>query len=192
MAASSSAPQPAVLLAHLERDLGEFTGAKGAMKPETGFEFSLLQFDDRPEDDVTATITFGLSVHVLTQRDGRERRQELVLLLRSPFDEDALEIAANIGRYVLEEHVALAEGETIRMPIQTGGRLDRLVVAPPAEFPDRFARCDEFDPPADFVWLLPFASSEHHVVAEHGWRDLVDELRAQGQSPYDLLRETVL
>lgn len=162
------------------------------MRPQTGLEFSLLQFDDRPEDGVTATVTFGLSVHILTQQDGRERRQELVLLLCSPFDEDALEIATNIGCYVIAEHVALAEGETIRMPLQDGGRLDRLVVAPPAEFPNRLARCDTFDPPVDFLWLLPFASSEHHLVAEHGWRDLVDELRAQGQSPHDLLRETVL
>ena len=182
----------ATLLDHLERDLGEFTGAKGAMKPETALGFSLLQFDDRPEDDVTATVTFGVSIHLLTQRDGRERRQELLLLLRTPFDEDALQIAANIGRYVLDEHVALAEGETIGMPPQAGGRLDRLVAAPPAAFAERFARCNEFDPPVDFVWLLPFAASEHHLVAEHGWRDLVDELRTQGLSPYDLLRDVVL
>jgi hypothetical protein len=192
MARRGEASPAAILLHHLERDLGEYTGAKGAMEPESDLGFSLLQFEDRPEDGVTATVTFGLSVHVLTQRDGREGRQELVVLLHSPFDEDALQIAANIGRYVLDEHVALAEGETIGMPAQAGGRLDRLVATPPAAFPERFARCRDFDPPVDFAWLLPFATTEHHLVAEHGWRDLIDELRTQGQSPYDLLRDVVL
>jgi hypothetical protein len=192
MARRGEASPAATLLDHLERDLGEYTGARGAMEPETNLGFSLLHFEGKPEEGVTATVTFGLSVHVVTQRDGRERRQELVLLLRSPFDEDALQIAANIGRYVLDEHVALAEGETIGMPTQAGGRLDRLVAAPPAAFAERFARCNELDPPVDFIWLLPFAASEHHLVAEHGWRDLVDELRTQGQSPYDLLRDVVL
>jgi Suppressor of fused protein (SUFU) len=188
----SSAPRAAVLLTHLERDLGEFTGANAAMKPETDLDFSLLQFDDRPESGVTATVTFGVSVHMLTGRDSRERREELVVLLQRPFDHEALDMAANIGRYLLDEHVALAEGETIRMPAQGGGRLDRLVAALPDPFPDRFARCDEFDPPIEFVWLLPFAQSEHHLVAEHGWRDLLDEVRAHGHSPYDLLRNVVL
>jgi hypothetical protein len=181
-----------VLLAHLERDLGEFTGDKGAMKPETDLDFSLLQFDDRPDAGVTATVTFGLSIHVLRARDGRERREELVLLLERAFDADAMELAANIGRYVLAEHVALAEGETVGTPAQAAGQLDRLAVASPEPFPTRFTRCDEFDPPVDLVWLLPFAASEHHVVAEHGWRDLLDALRTRGQSPYDLRRDVVL
>jgi hypothetical protein len=53
------------------------------------------------------------------------------------------------------------------------GALDRLVVALPEPFPDRFARCDEFEPPVELLWFLPFAASEQHIVTDHGWRELL-------------------
>ena len=93
---------------------------------------------------------------------------------------------------LLDEHVALVEGETVGMPGQAGSALDRLVVAAPQPFAPRFARCDDADPAVEIVWLLPFAPSEHHIVAEHGWRDLLQHIRAIGASPYDLLRPVVL
>jgi hypothetical protein len=181
-----------ILLEHVERDLGEYTGAKGMAGPESELGFSLLQFEDRPESDVTATITLGLSAHVLRGRDGGDRREELIVLLRQEFDEAALQLAANIGSYVLEEHIALIEGETASMPKQPGSVLDRLAVARPEPFSARLARCDSFDPPVEFVWLLPFASSEHHIVAEHGWSDLLHWIRNGSQDPYDLGRNVVL
>lgn len=188
----SSAPRAGVLLEHLERDLGEFTATKGAMNAETGLDFSLLQFDDRPDSGVTATVTFGVSVHVLGGRDGSERREELIVLLRRSFDQEALEIAANIGQYLLDEHIALVEGETISMPPQRGSRLDRLVATSPVPLPGRFARCNQFEPPVDLVWLLPFAESEHHIVAEHGSRDLLRWIGERRESPYDLRRTPVV
>jgi Suppressor of fused protein (SUFU) len=184
-------PQAEAVLKHFERDLGEFAGA-GVMKPETDLDFSLLQFDDRPEDGVTATVTFGLSIHVLNGRDAVQRREELILLLQRDFDGQALDAAANIGRYLLDEHVALVEGETVGMPGQADSTLDRLVVAAPEPFAPRFARYDDADLAVEIVWLLPFAPSEHHIVAEHGWRDLLQHIRAIGASPYDLLRPVVL
>jgi hypothetical protein len=72
------------------------------------------------------------------------------------------------------------------------GTLDRLVVALPEPFPDRFARCDEFEPPVELLWFLPFAASEQHIVTDHGWRELLHWIRERGESPYDLDRTTVL
>lgn len=175
------------LLGCLETELGECRTARW----DSDLPFSVLQFDDQPELDVTATLTFGIFTHVLTGPDGVERRQELMVLLRRGLDEEALQIAANVGAYVIEEHVALAEGETVGMP-QRDGNLDRLIVARPDPFPETFGRCDDFAPPVEFAWLLPFAGSEHHIVAEHGWRDLLHWIRARGLDPYDLARPVVL
>ena len=184
-------PPGDVLLDHLERDLGEFRG-RGLAEPETSLDFSLFQFDDRPEDGVTTTVTFGISTHVLTGRDGSERRQELLLALRADLDDAALDIAANIGAYVVDRHVALLEGETMRTPTEEDLKVDMLVAATPAPFPSRLSVCPEFEPPVEIVWLLPFAESEHHIVAEHGWRDLLHWLRERRLDVYDLARETVL
>jgi hypothetical protein len=179
------------ILEHLERDLGEYTG-RGVARPESSLGFSLLQFDDRPDLGVTATVTLGVSAHLLQGSDGHDRREELMLLLRREFDEVALQIAANVGSYALEEHIALAEGETMGVPKEGDGGLDRLVVARPEPFSDRLARCDDLEPPVEFVWLLPFAESEHHIVAEHGWRDLLHWVREREFDPYDLRRQVVL
>jgi hypothetical protein len=176
------------LLGCLEKELGKCRTAKW----DSDLPFSVLQFDDQPEPDLTTTLTFGISTHVLSGRDGFERRQELMVLLRRGLDEEALQIAANVGAYVIDAHVALAEGETVRMPRRRDGNLDRLVVAPPDPFPEEVGRCDEFDPPVELVWLLPFAGSEHHIVAEHGWRDLLHWMRERELDPYDLSRPVVL
>jgi hypothetical protein len=54
----AEAVESKVILEHVARDLGEYSG-RGVAKPESGLEFSLLQFDDQPNPGVTATITFG-------------------------------------------------------------------------------------------------------------------------------------
>jgi hypothetical protein len=65
-------------------------------------------------------------------------------------------------------------------------------VARPDPFPKTFGHCDEFEPPVVFVWLLPFAGNEHHIIAEHGWRDLLYWARERELDPYDLGRPLVL
>jgi hypothetical protein len=186
-----SNPETQVLLEHLERDLGAYTG-RGAARPETKLPFSLLQFDDRPRPQVTATVTFGVSAHVLRDREGENHRLELLVLLDRTVDEEALDIAANVGVYLLDEHVALLEGETVAMPQQSGSRLDTIVAATPDPFPARLASCERCDPPVEVIWLLPFARSESHLVVEHGWRDLLEALSDQGHAPWDLMRPAVL
>jgi len=179
------------VLEHLERDLGEYSG-QGVAKPESGLGFSLLQFPDRPSPGVTATVTFGISTHLLRARDERDRREELLVLLREEFDETALQIAANVGSYALAGHTALSEGETVAMPKDRDSDLDRLVVARPDPFPDRLARCDDFEPPVEFFWLLPAAGSEDHMVVDHGWRELLAWIRKRGEDPFDLRRAAIL
>jgi hypothetical protein len=179
------------VLEHLERDLGQYTG-QGVAKPESGLGFSLLQFADRPSPGVTATVTFGLSTHLLRARDGGDRREELLVLLREEFDEMALQIVANVGSYALGEHIALSEGETVGMPKDRDSDLDRLVVARPEPLPDQLARCDDFEPPVEFFWLLPSAGSERHMVVEHGWRELLAWIDKRGEDPYDLRRAAIL
>jgi hypothetical protein len=34
-------------------------------------------------------------------------------------------------------------------------------------------RFGDADPPLEVVWLLPFHESEHHVISQHGWRELM-------------------
>jgi hypothetical protein len=179
------------LLEHLERDLGRY-GGRGVTRPESDLAFSLLQFDDRPEPAVTATVTFGVSTHLLRDADGNDHRQELLLLLRRDADDTALQIAANVGSYVVDGHVGLLEGETVAMPAATASALDTLVAAGPEPFPARFARCEHFTPPLELIWLLPFAMSEWHLVVEHGWRELFLVLRRRGEAPWDLGRATVM
>jgi hypothetical protein len=185
-----SNPESQVLLEHLERDLGAYTG-RGAARPESKLPFSLLQFHDRPAPQVTATVTFGVSTHVLVGGDGKNHHQELLVLLDRAADEEGLHIAANVGVYLLDEHVALLEGETIAMPRQSESRLDTIVAATPDLFPARLATCERCDPPVEFIWLLPFAKSESHLVVEHGWRDLLKALGDRGHAPWDLTRPAV-
>jgi hypothetical protein len=182
-------PQADLLLAHLERDLGPYTG-RGVARPEWELDFSVLRFADRPEPGVSATVTLGLSAHVLEGSDRRPRRQELLVALRSELDESALEIAANVGAYVLDRHVAVLEGESIALPppARDDSRLDTLFCAQPEPFP-RLARCGDG---VEVVWLLPCARAELHIATEHGVPDLLHWIREGGEDPYDLGRTPVL
>ena len=174
----------------LERDLGPYRG-RGVAKPEWDAEFSVLQFDDRPVHDVTASVTFGIGSHVLTGSDGVDRRQELLVILRRAFDETAITLAAGIGSYLVDEHVALLEGETVRAPRELGVTM-MLVGAPPDRFMPGIVRFGDAEPPLEVVWLVPFHESEHHVISQHGWRDLMRLLDERELDPFDLAREALL
>lgn len=191
MTNAQEVPQAAVLLGHLERDLGAFAG-DGVLARDWELQFSALQFPDRPERGVTATVTFGVSKHVLEGADRRPRRQELLVTLRGALDDTALDVVANVGAYVLERHVALLAGESIAMPPAGDSQLDALVAAMPEPFPPRLARCDGIDDGVEIVWLLPCSRPELHVAVEHGVDDLLRHIRERGEDPYDLARTPVL
>ena len=163
------------MLQWLEGELGPYRG-RGVAKPDWEAEFSVLQFDDRPAQGVTASITFGIGSHVLTGADGIKRRQELLVTLRRALDETAITLAAGIGSYLVDEHVALLEGETVRAPRELGVTM-MLVGACPAWFMPGILRFGDADPPLEVVWLVPFHESEHHVVSRHGWRELATPSR---------------
>ena len=95
--------------------------------------------------------------------------------------------------YGIGEHVVVGSDarETIRLPVELDRELDLLVAAAPEPFPARFARCRSFEPPIEIVWLVPFAGGEHHIVAEHGWRDLLHWLRERELDVYDLRRPSL-
>ena len=139
---------------------------------------------------MTACATFGVSTHALAARDGSTYRHEVLVFLRD--GEAALQICANIGAYLLDEHVGLLEGETMAMHLEADAALDRLVVAAPDPPYAHLGRCDELDEPVELVRLLPFAQSEHHVVIEHGWRELLRWLDEYGYDSYDLNRGTII
>ena len=181
----------AVLMDHLERFLGEFSG-RGTAEPEWNVPFSVLQFDDVPEREVTTLVTFGISNHLLVGSDEGERRQEVLLSMRKQYDDVSVEIAVSIGAYLVDRHVALLEGETVAIPAELRGSLDRLVVARPDHIDSGLARCEGFQPPVDVLWLLPFAPDESHVAIEHGWRDLLAWLRSSEADPYDLRRPSLV
>lgn len=191
MTAGGEMPEAEVLLGHLERDLGPYTG-RGVGTRDWDLPFSLLQFPDRPRSGVDATVTFGVSTHVFEGGDGRPRRQELLTTLLSELDAAAVDIAANVGGYVLERHVALLEGESIAMPTRAGSRLDALVATRPEPFPDRLARCEDVEGGVEIVWLLPCARTELHITKEHGVPDLLRAIGERGEDPYDLARTPVL
>jgi len=122
----------AVLMDHLERFLGEFSG-RGTAEPEWNVPFSVWQFDDVPEREVTSLVTFGISDHLLVGSDEGERRQEVLLSMRKQYDDVSVEVAVSIGAYLVDRHVALLEGETVdgdssraaRLPRPTGSRPPR-------------------------------------------------------------------
>ena len=104
----------------------------------------------------------------------------------------AVDLAVSVGGYLLDRHVALVEGEVVAMPEELHGSLDRMIVALPAHLSDALARCDDFEPPVEIVWLLPFAADESHVAIEHGWRAPFDWLRDEGGDPYDPSRTSLV
>jgi len=176
-----------VLMDHLERSLGEFSG-RGTAASEWNIPFSVWQFDDVPEQDVTTLVTFGISAHLLVGSDQAEHRQEVLVSMRTQFDDESVDIAVSIGAYLLDRHVALLEGETVAIPAELRGSLDRMVVARPDHIDPELARCEGFEPAVELLWLLPFAPDESHVAIEHGWRDLLAWLRSSEADPYDLRR----
>jgi hypothetical protein len=187
------------LLDHLEAGLGGDRWM--TYEADREIPFTIFAAPDRPADGVTTTFSFGISQHVLAGQDGSDRSQELLISLRRDLDDAALQIVANIGVYILDRHVALLEGETIRLPAPAEAiglpardepRLDWLVAAPPVPFAPSFATFAEASPPIELVWLLPFAEIEHHVVVEHGWRDLLRWLEEKELDPYDLRRAAVV
>jgi hypothetical protein len=177
-----------VLLQWLEGALGPYRG-RGVAEPEWNAD-SVLQFDDRPAQGVTASITLGIGSHVLIGADRIERRQELLVTLRRALDETAITLAAGIGSYLVDEHVALLEGETVRAPHELGVKM-MFVGASPGWFISGIARFGDSDPPLEVVWLVPFHESEHHVVSQHGWRELLRLFDEYDLDPFDLAREAV-
>jgi hypothetical protein len=97
-----------------------------------------------------------------------------------------------VGTYLLDRHVALIEGETVAIPAELRGSLDRMVVARPDHIDAELGVCDALDPSVEILWLLPFAPDESHVAIEHGWRDLLDWLHSSGADPYDLGRPSLV
>ena len=145
-----------------------------------------------PEPGVTTLVTFEISEHILVAADGTEHRQELLLSLRKQFDAASVDIAVSVGAHLLDRHIALVEGESVAIPAELRGSLDRMVVARPDHIDPELAPCDGFEPPVEIVWLLPYAADESHVAIEHGWRDLLDWLRSSGADPYDLARPSLV
>lgn len=186
----SEPTEGSALMDHLERALGPFSG-RGVAAPEWELPFSVWAFDDRPEQGVTAHVTFGISTHLLTGSDGTERRQELLLTLRPRWDETAVDIAANVGAYLLDRHVALLEGETVGIPLDLGTGIDRLLATRPLPFAPPFGRCEAFEPPVELIWLVPFAAAETHIATDHGVRELLDLLEEAGADAYDLARRPI-
>jgi Suppressor of fused protein (SUFU) len=92
---------------------------------------------------------------------------------------------------LVDEHVALLEGETVRAPRELGVTM-MLVGAPPDRFMPGIVRFGDADPPLEVVWLLPFHESEHHVISQHGWRELMRLLDERELDPFDLAREALL
>jgi Suppressor of fused protein (SUFU) len=179
-----------VVLRWLERELGPYRGG-GVAKPEWDAQFSVLQFQDRPTDGVTVSVTFGIGAHVLVGADGVGRRQELLVALREAFAETAITLVAGVGSYLLDDHLALVEGETIRAPHELGVEM-MLVAARPDAVAPRLVRFDEVEPPLELAWLLPFHEIEYHVVVGHGWPDLLALLAERGLDPFDLERRAVV
>ena len=182
-------PGSGALLDHLEGSLGSYAG-KGVVEPEWNVPFSVLRFEDVPEEGVGTHVTLGLSDHVLVGADGKKRRQELLLSVRQP--ELALDLAVSVGMYVLERPVALLEGEIVNIPVELRGSLTQMVAARPDHVDPALARCDVMEHPVEVVWLLPFAADESHVPTAHGWRALLAWIREEGADPFDVERPSLV
>ena len=137
------------LLPHFERSLGRFKG-EGTAEPEWNVPFSAFRWRDAPHAGVDVLVSFGLARHLLA-----DRRQELLLALRRAWEDVALSILVSIGAYLLERHIPLGVGETVRVPPELETPVDTLVVSSADELVSGLGVCGDYDPPIEVVWLVP-------------------------------------
>jgi hypothetical protein len=144
------------LLPHFERFLGVYDG-EGVAEPEWNVSFSAFRWRNTPEHGVNTTVSFGLARHLF-----EGRRQELLLALRRTWDEAALSLIASIGTYLLDRHVPLNVGETVRIPPPLAAAAQRLLVSPADELVSGVGLCREYEPPVEVLWLRPDATGDHY------------------------------
>jgi hypothetical protein len=142
------------LLPHYERFLGPFSG-HGVLEPEWNAPFSALRWRGVIEADVDVVATLGVGRHVLNGR-----RQEILVALRSVWEDVALPIVASVGTYVVDRHAPLNVDEVIAIPAELGTPADALVVASADALVQDLGLCREYEPPIEILWLVPRATRD--------------------------------
>lgn len=137
------------LLPHYERFLGPFSG-DGVFEPEWNVPFSTLRWRGVIAEDVDVVTTLGLGRHVLSGR-----RQEILVALRSVWEDVALPIVASVGAYVVDRHAPLNVDEVIAIPPELATPLDALAVASADLLVQGLGLCRDYEPPIEILWLLP-------------------------------------
>jgi len=114
-----------------------------------------------PEPGVNTLVSFGLGRHLL---DGR--RQELLVALRPRWDDVALSIVASSGMYVLDRHLPLNAGETIRIPTELETPVQMLVVVSADELAAGLGQCRAYRPAIEVLWLRPHAAHDRYELGD--------------------------
>lgn len=166
------------LLAHIERHLGPMDEGAGIVKGRRQ-PFSIIRVGE-------SWITWGISLHVL-ELDGQDVAQEIVLTVDDElFARGAL---LTIGKHVVKHHEGLPAGQTHGLRgFDKSSAIDGAVCVPDERLPP----FEDADPPVTFVRLMPISTAELHLVHEHGWRALLDELERAGADTSDVFREPLL
>lgn len=165
------------LVDHYEAFLGPMHAGWSRTPTGAPIPFRLASFLNVPPDGLSVVATLGVSnVPLISERTGRELRQEFVIALRER-DVDRAAGAAwlvDVGLDAVRSGRALLRGEVLHMEteIAPGSSMRSLYAAPPILFPAGFAqvRTASFD--IAICWLLPITPGEVRIVAEEGWQRL--------------------
>jgi hypothetical protein len=94
------------------------------------------------------------------------RRQEILLALRSAWDEAALSIVVSVGMYLLDRHLPLNVGEAVRIPRELETDAKRLVVVSADELVQGLGLCRDYEPPVEVLWLPPDGVADRYGLGE--------------------------
>lgn len=178
---------------HLEHFLGPV--ARGWATPAEPEGVQVCLFRGRPDADSVVYSTLGLSRHVLRMSDGREVREELVIVLRESFTHETMSnLLFHIAEPVVAQHCALLRGEAICLgyPLSPGSLCKHLYVAMPVVLPDGFSTCTATSPATVFAWLIPITDPELRMIQSAGWGAFEELLESRDVDLLDLNRTSVL
>lgn len=189
--------EPGKLPEHIERHFGKID--RGFSDKASGASrIQVVVVKDAPNHGIHTFITLGLSNHVLTMREGKEIRMELLLsaLSASPAQEQEIaSILLNIADYLLEKHIAVLRGEVVVPSVSTvaGGNAHGFYATVPAFFADEASVFNGNTPATIFVMVLPVTKEELQFIQSNGWRDFEEKLeQVDSARLFDLHRGPIL
>jgi hypothetical protein len=183
------------VLNHIEKKLACLDGAWSEERDGTPLPFKILLFRNQPSDGLITFVTLGISEALLPLGAGRRIRQELVFSAHDRFRLwNMAGLVSQIGKELLQTNRPLLRGQVLEPAgsILPGATLDAIYCSIPVFFPQSFHQCNTTEPPTVFVWCIPIAASEAHLVRTTGWNYFEEQLEKSDPDLFDLQRTPIL